>query len=83
MNSFIQLPYNEIVRNYIILYSEKMPSRIGNILGLCEYYMPIFEEVLNKYDMPEELKAMAVIESALNPTATSRVGAKGLWQFMY
>ena len=83
MNSFIQLPYNEIVRNYIILYSEKMPSRIGNILGLCEYYMPIFEEVLNKYDMPEELKAMAVIESALNPTATSRVGAKGMWQFMY
>lgn len=83
MNSFIQLPYNEIVRNYIILYSEKMPGRIGNILGLCEYYMPIFEEILNKYDMPEELKAMAVIESALNPTATSRVGAKGMWQFMY
>ena len=83
MNSFIQIPYNEIVRNYIILYSEKMPGRIGNILGLCEYYMPIFEEILNKYDMPEELKAMAVIESALNPTATSRVGAKGMWQFMY
>lgn len=83
MNSFITLPYNEIVRNYIILYSEKMPSRMSNILGLCRYYMPIFEETLNRYDMPEELKAMAVIESALNPLAVSRVGAKGMWQFMY
>ena len=83
MNSFIPLPYNEIVKNYIILYSEKMPKGIANILGLCEYYMPIFEEILNKQDMPEELKAMAVIESALNPTAVSRVGAKGMWQFMY
>lgn len=83
MNSFIQLPYNDIVKNYIILYSEKMPKNIGNILGLAEYYMPKFEEVFNKYDMPEELKAMAVIESALNPTAISRAGAKGMWQFMY
>ena len=83
MNSFITLPYNEIVRNYIILYSEKMPTKMSHILGLCEYYMPIFEETLNRYDMPEELKAMAVIESALNPTAVSRAGAKGMWQFMY
>lgn len=83
MNSFITLPYNEIVRNYIILYSEKMPTRMSNILGLCKYYMPIFEETLNRYDMPEELKAMAIIESALNPLAVSRVGAKGMWQFMY
>lgn len=83
MNSFITLPYNDIVKNYIILYSEKMPTRMSNILGLCEYYMPIFEEIFNKYDMPEELKAMAVIESALNPLAVSRAGAKGMWQFMY
>lgn len=83
MNSFITLPYNDIVRNYIILYSEKMQTRMSHILGLCQYYMPIFEETLNKYDMPEELKAMAIIESALNPTAESRVGAKGMWQFMY
>lgn len=83
MNSFITLPYNDIVRNYIILYSEKMPTRMSHILGLCEYYMPIFEETFNRYDMPEELKAMAIIESALNPTAVSRVGAKGMWQFMY
>ena len=83
MNSFITLPYNEVVRNYIILYSEKMPTKMGHILGLSNYYMPIFQEVLNKYDLPEELKAMAVIESALNPVAVSRAGAKGMWQFMY
>ena len=83
MNSFITLPYNDIVKNYIILYSEKMNTRMANILGLCKYYMPIFEEILNKYDMPEELKAMAVIESAMNPRAVSRAGAKGMWQFMY
>ena len=83
MNSFITLPFNDIVKNYIILYSEKMGARIENILGLCSYYMPIFQETFNKYDLPEELKAMAVIESALNPTAVSRVGAKGMWQFMY
>ena len=83
MNSFITLPYNDIVKNYIILYSEKMNAQMANILGLCKYYMPIFDEILNKYDMPEELKAMAVIESAMNPRAVSRAGAKGMWQFMY
>ena len=83
MNSFITLPYNDIVKNYIIKYSEKMPSSIGKILGLCEYYMPIFQEIFSQYDMPEELRAMAVIESAMNPLAVSRVGAKGMWQFMY
>ena len=83
MNSFISLPYNDIVKNYIILYSEKMPTKMNHILGLCEYYMPIFQETFNRYDMPEELKAMAIIESALNPLAVSRVGAKGMWQFMY
>ena len=83
MNSFITLPYNEIVRNYIILYSEKMPTKMAHMLGLCQYYMPIFEETFNRYEIPEELKAMAVIESALNPIAVSRVGAKGMWQFMY
>lgn len=83
MNSFITLPYNDIVKNYIILYSEKMNSRIGQILGLASYYMPLFEEIFSSHDLPEELKAMAVIESALNPTAVSRVGAKGMWQFMY
>lgn len=83
MNSFIDLPYNSIVRNYIILYSEKMSKRMPEMLGLCSYYMPIFEEIFNEHDMPEELKALAIIESALNPTAVSRAGAKGMWQFMY
>ena len=83
MNSFIDLPYNSIVRNYIILYSEKMSTRMPEMLGLCSYYMPIFEEIFNEHDMPEELKALAIIESALNPTAVSRAGAKGMWQFMY
>ena len=83
MSSFISLPYNDIVKSYIIKYSEKMPTSIGKILGLCEYYMPIFEETFNKYDLPEELKVMAIIESAMNPLAVSKVSAKGMWQFMY
>ena len=83
MNSFISLPYNDIVKNYIILYSEKMPEKMANIMGLCQYYMPAFDEIFNRYDLPEELKAMAVIESAMNPLAVSRAGAKGMWQFMY
>ncbi len=83
MNSFITLPYNETVRNYMILYSEKMPTKVAHMIALAQYYFPIFEETFNKYSMPEELKFMAVIESALNSTAVSRAGAKGMWQFMY
>lgn len=83
MNSFITLPYNDIVRSHIIKYSEKMPSAMSRMLGLCEHYMPIFQETFDRYGLPEELMAMAIIESALNPRAESRVGAKGMWQFMY
>ena len=83
MNSFITLPYNEIVRDYLILYSEKMKSGMKKIIGLSGYYMPIFQETFNRHGLPEELKAMAIIESSLNPTAVSRAGAKGMWQFMY
>ncbi|HPJ82823.1 MAG: LysM peptidoglycan-binding domain-containing protein [Bacteroidales bacterium] len=83
MNSFIKLPYNNIVRNHIIHYTQKMPDRISTILGLSQYYMPLFEEILDSYEMPLELKAMAVIESALNPRAVSRARATGMWQFMY
>ena len=83
MNSFIQLPYNETVKNYMVLYSEKMPSRMSQILGLSQYYMPIFEEAFRKYGLPLELKYMAIIESALNPVAVSRAGATGMWQFMH
>ena len=82
MNSFITLPYNDKVRNFMVLYSEKMPSKMSNILGLCQYYMPIFEETFSRYNLPDELKYVAIIESALNPTAVSRAGAKGMWQFM-
>ena len=83
MNSFISLPYNDVVKNYIILYSERMPSRMGRVIGLSNYYFPIFEDILLRYDLPQELKYMAVIESMLNPVATSRAGARGIWQFMY
>ena len=83
MNSFITLPFNETVRNYIILYSEKMPTKMSSMLSLSQYYFPIFEEIFDRYGLPKELKYMAVIESAFNPVAVSRAGAKGMWQFMY
>lgn len=83
MNAFIELPYNETVKNWMILYSEKMPSRMSQLLGLSEYYMPIFEKTFLHYGLPEELKYLAIIESALNPVAVSRAGATGMWQFMY
>ena len=83
MNSFISLPFNETVKNFMILYSEKMPAKMSEMMGLSQYYFPIIEETLRKYDLPLELKYVAVIESAFNPRAESRVGAKGMWQFMY
>lgn len=83
MNSFISLPFNETVKNYMVLYSEKMPSKMARVIGLSYYYFPIFEETFNKYNLPVELKYMSVIESMLNIRATSRAGARGMWQFMY
>lgn len=83
MNSFITLPFNETVKNYMVLYSEKMPAKMSEMMGLSQYYFPIIEETLRKYDLPLELKYVAIIESAFNPRAESRVGAKGMWQFMY
>lgn len=83
INSFIPLSYNSIVKNHIIYYTEKMPSKARNILGLSEYYLPQIEEVFDYYGLPKELKAMAIIESAFNPVAVSRAGARGMWQFMY
>ncbi len=79
----IDLSYNKVVRNFIELYTEKRRSQVEMILGLSEYYFPIFEEVLDKYSLPLELKYMPIIESALNPLAMSRAGANGLWQFMF
>ena len=83
MNSFISLPYNSVVKNYIILYTERMPKRAANMLGLASYYLPIFENIFDSYGLPKELAAMAIIESALNPFAVSSANAKGLWQFIY
>ncbi len=79
----IDLPYNNVVKNFIKLYTERKRGLSEVIIGLSYYYFPIFEEVLDKYDMPLELKYLAIIESALNPVARSRVGANGMWQFMY
>ncbi|MDE6482443.1 MAG: transglycosylase SLT domain-containing protein [Rikenellaceae bacterium] len=78
----VQLPYNPIVKQYIMRYTIKYRSMMSRILGLAQYYMPIFEEELDKGGLPEELKIMPIIESVLNPTIHSRAGAAGMWQFM-
>lgn len=83
INSAIQLSFNDIVRNYIELYTVRKRYQVANMLGLSEYYFPIFEEALDAECMPLELKYLPVIESALNPRALSKAGACGLWQFMY
>lgn len=78
----IQLPYNPIVKQYIMRYTIKYRSLMSRLLGLAQYYMPIFEKELDLNGLPEELKIMPVIESVLNPRIASPVGAAGLWQFM-
>lgn len=83
IHSYIPLTYNATVRNYCILYSEKMRSSMERILGSCEYYWPMFDEILMHYGVPLEVKALVIVESMLRPTAESRMGAKGIWQFMY
>ena len=79
----IELSFNGVVKSYIKVYTQKKKDKMEEILGLSDYYFPIFEEILDSYNMPIELRMLAVIESALNPNAVSRVGATGLWQFMY
>ena len=81
--SIIDLTYNKIVRNYIHVYTKKRRDNVGVMIGLSDYYFPKIEEIFESYGLPTELKYMAVIESALNPRAVSRVGATGMWQFMY
>lgn len=83
MNSFIPLQFNRIVKNNIIHYTDKIPFKTQEIISLAPYYLPQFEEIFDKHGMPTELRAMAVIESALNPRAVSRARAKGMWQFIY
>jgi membrane-bound lytic murein transglycosylase D len=78
-----ELTYNKTVNNYINIYAVKKRGLTTRMLGLSEIYFPMFEEILDEYDLPLELKYLAVVESALNPIAGSRAGAKGLWQFMY
>ncbi len=79
----VQLPYNDIVRLYINRYVEaNRGTALGRILGMTQYYFPLIEEELIKEGLPVELRALPIIESALTPTAISRAGAAGLWQFM-
>ena len=78
----VSLSYNEHVQRYIDIYTGRK-EQIGKMLGLSEYYFPIFERALKEAGIPEELKFLTVVESALNPQAVSRSGAVGPWQFMY
>lgn len=77
----IHLPYNELVRSYIKRYTDRS-GLMSRVLSLAQYYFPMIEQELIKAELPVELRAMAIIESALQATAVSRVGASGLWQFM-
>ncbi|MBX7182764.1 MAG: LysM peptidoglycan-binding domain-containing protein [Bacteroidia bacterium] len=77
------LVYNSAVKQYIDAYSIRKRDLVPRLLGLSQQYFPLFEEQLDKYNLPLELKYLAIVESALNPIATSKSGARGLWQFMY
>lgn len=83
LNSYVDLSFNKTVSNMINLYTNKRKGQMEVMLGLANYYFPMFEEILDKYELPLELKYMAIIESALNARAFSRAGACGLWQFMH
>jgi len=83
LNSFIPIQFNRYVKNSIIRYTDRIPGATTKIISLAPYYLPQFEEIFDEFGIPTELKAMAVIESALNPRAVSRAKAKGMWQFIY
>jgi membrane-bound lytic murein transglycosylase D len=83
LTSAIEVNYNDIVRNFIELYTRERREKVEIMLGLSQYYFPIFEQIFDKYGLPHELKYLAIIESALNPRAISRAGATGIWQFMH
>lgn len=78
----MEMPYNDVVQKFIDRYSGRLRHSVSYMLGASNFYIPIFEEALETYGLPLELKYLPIIESALNPTAVSRVGATGLWQFM-
>ena len=79
----IELVYNKHVKSFIDVYAVQKRDHTCRILGLADIYFPMFEQALDKYNIPLEIKYLAVVESALNPRAGSHAGAKGLWQFMY
>jgi len=78
----MEMPYNEVVRKFIDMYAGRLRKHVSFMLSACNFYMPIFEEALDAYNLPLELRYLPIIESALNPSAVSRAGAAGLWQFM-
>ena len=78
----MEMPYNDIVQKFIDRYTGRLRHSVSYMLGASNFYTPIFEEALEAYGLPLELKHLPVIESALNPMATSHAGAAGLWQFM-
>ena len=78
----MEMAYNEVVQKFIDRYTGRLRHSISYMLGASNFYMPIFEEALETYQLPLELKYLPIIESALNPKAVSRAGAAGLWQFM-
>ncbi len=82
MPTVMEMAYNDVVRSYIDRYMVRLRRQVSYMLGAANFYMPIFEQALDAYQLPLELKYLPIIESALNPTAVSRVGATGLWQFM-
>ncbi len=82
MNSYIEMTFNHITHQYIDFYARKRRNLVSYMLGNSQYYFPYFEEALDRYGLPLELKYLPVIESALNPRAYSRARAVGLWQFI-
>lgn len=80
--SIIEMPFNNIVKKYIEAYTGRLRNKVSFMLAAANFYMPMFEEALDTYDLPMELKYLPIIESALNPKALSRQRASGLWQFM-
>ena len=82
MPTVMEMPYNEVVRSCIDRYVVRLRRQVSYMLGAANFYMPIFEEALDAYQLPLELKYLPIIESALNPVAVSHAGATGLWQFM-
>ncbi|MBR1688369.1 MAG: transglycosylase SLT domain-containing protein [Prevotella sp.] len=80
--AIMEMSHNDVVQQFIDRYSGRLRRSVSYMLGASNFYMPVFEEALEAYGLPLELKYLPVIESALNPRAVSRVGATGLWQFM-